>query len=164
MFFGPRVEYFCERRCAEIQEVLDESMPDEKKCRDIIELIDLYIEEDQQVHPLTGVIFPGRGAVFIPDEPAVVADPEARLASQVSGPSSCSTDGKPPDQPHSSSSAATTTPSGEPCGTSATTSDEAALIEKNKPGELYRRAQMQAAFARSKERQMFECLQWMWSS
>ena len=164
MFFGQRVEDTCRKRCIEIQEVLAESMPDKKKCSTIIELMDRYTDEDSKVNLMTGVAFPKRGAVFIPDKSAVVADPEARLASRVSGPSSCSTDGKPPDQPHSSSSAATTTPSGEPCGTSATTSDEAALIEKNKPGELYRRAQMQAAFARSKERQMFECLQWMWSS
>ena len=97
----------------------------------------------------------------IPAKTAVVADPEARHASQVSEPSKGAQDGKAPDQPPSSSTAATATPAGEPRGASATTSDEAALIEKNKQAALDRRVQLQAASARDREQQIFESQQWL---
>ena len=130
----------------------------QEKVSTIIELMDRYTDEDSDVSLMTGVASPKQGPVFIPDETAVVADPEARHASRVSGPSTCSTDGKPPDQLHSSSTAATTTPAGEPRGASATTADEWALWEKKEQDAWDRRTRLQAAVIREKERRMNEDL------
>ena len=162
MFFVQRDEETCRKRCIDIQEVLVESMPATKKFSLIFELMDQYTDEDSDVNLLTGVAIPKQGPVSIPAKTAVVADPDARHASQVSEPSTKGArDGKPPDQPLSSSTAATATPAGEPRGASATTLYKAALIQKNKQAAVDRRSQLQAAAAREREQQIFESQQWL---
>ena len=155
MFFVQRDEETCRKRCIDIQEVLVEAMPATKKFAIIVELMGLYTAEDSDASLLTGVASPKQGPVLITDKTAVDIDPEARRASQASEPSSFSAGWKPPDQPPSSSTAATASPAGEPLGVSATTSDKKALTDKNKQAALDRRSQLQAAARAHREHQIW---------
>ena len=161
MFFVQRDEETCGKRCIEIQEVLAESMPATKKFGTISTLMDQYTDEDSDVNLLMGVRIPTHGPVIIPPKSELDQDPEARLAAQVSEPSSFLMEPKRPNQPPTSSTAATTSSAGETRGATATTSDKAALIEENRKVALERRSQMQAEARRGKDQKLFESMQWI---
>ena len=160
MFFVQRDEETCRKRCIEIQEILADSMPATKKFGSMFTLMDHYTDEDSDVNLLMGVEIPKQGPVFIPSNTIVDKEPEARLAAQVSSPSSSSMEPKPPHQPATSSTAAAASPASESRGATALTSGKAALIEKNKKAALERRALIQAEAQRSAEQNIFESMQW----
>ncbi len=121
--------------------------------------MDQYTDEDSDVTLLRGAKIPKHGPVCIPPTTAVDNDPEARLAGQVSEPGSFVMEPKPPHQPATSSTSSTASPAGESRGATALTSDQAALIEKNKKAALERRALIKVEAQRSQEQKIFESMQ-----
>ena len=161
IFFVQRDEETCRKRCIEIQEVLAEAMPATKKFGIIFQLVDQYTDEDSDVNLLRGVQMPTHGPVCIPAKTAEAQEPAAGLACGVPEPLTSSMEPKPPDQPASSSTAATANPAGGSRGASALTADKVALIEKNKKAALERRSQLQAETRAGVEQHIFESMQWL---
>ena len=131
-------------------------MPATKKFGIIFQLVDQYTDEDSDVNLLRGVQMPTHGPVFIPAKTAEAEEPSAGLASVVPEPPSFSMEPKPPEQPASSSTAATANPAAGSRGASALTADQVDLVNRNKKAALERRVQLQAE-ARESSQQRSTC-------
>ena len=162
MWFVQRDEETCRKRCLEIQEVLVESMPFQKKFGTIFTLMDTYTDEDSDVNLLKGVKIPTNGPVYLSASAAGDKDTKARLDADI--PFQGLRDL--PDQVLSSATATSSTsasssPAPEKRTAVVLTAEQEETIAKNKKAAQEKKALLAAAAHQIKELEIFHAQQWI---